>query len=83
MLPAFLLNIKLEQFQIKVLKQSHYFSETVIFFFETTFSLLFYRCTFKSALNGFYKLDYMTHSVYFFAEYKTGAIANHCFEVLP
>ena len=55
----------------------------LFFFFETTFSLLSCRCTFKSALNGFYELDSMKHGVYFFAEYKTGAIANHCFEVVP
>ena len=46
------------------------------------FSLLLFKCIFKALLNGFCDLEPMTHVVYIFAEYQTGAIAGHCFEAV-
>ena len=74
-LPAFLSNIKLEQLQTKVLKQSHDFSQTDFFLKKN--SLLLFKF-FIAPLNEFYDLEPMTNVICIFAKYQTGAIADHC-----
>ena len=49
---------------------------------EWKFSLLSSKCIFKVSLHGLYDLELMTHVVCISAEYQTGAIAGHCFEVI-
>ena len=67
MLPAFLLNTKLEQLQIIVLKQWHDLSQAFTFL-KNKFLLLLSKYIFKAPLNGFYDLESMIHVVCIFAE---------------
>ena len=79
MLPAILLNIKLEQLQITDLKQSRDFSKSmnnykVNFTTITVVKLSFLKSEIFTAIS--------TAIVCLFIEYQTGAIAGHCFQAI-
>ena len=79
-LSAFLPNIKLEQFQVTVLKPSRDFSKTknncnVNHSSRTNVFL-------KFSQNGSLVLRSTVHGSYVFVEYRTGVIADHSFKKL-